>query len=218
MAADDASSAVHGAAIDGRVGASPPIDLCRRCRALLPANAPGWQTGIGPIARVCCPWRYDYPVDAMVKALKFSGERAYARLFGSLLAEQLRGCGSRATLVIPMPLHRRRLRERGYNQAAEIAQFAAAALRLPVARGVLQRHRATLPQSALSQRARWDNPRGAFVARGLLHGVSVALVDDVITTGSTAAAAAEALLLAGVADIELWVLARVSRSNISHSG
>jgi predicted amidophosphoribosyltransferase len=89
---------------------------------------------------------------------------------------------------------------------------------LPIARGVLQRHRATLPQSALSQRARLDNPRGAFVTRGALHGVHVALVDDVITTGSTAAAAAEALLLAGAADIELWVLARVSRDNIRHSG
>jgi ComF family protein len=218
MAAGAAPSPVPGDVLDDHNGASPPMDLCQRCYALLPANAPGWQAGIGPIARVCCPWRYDYPVDAMVKALKFSGERAYARLFGSLLAEQLKACGSRAALVLPMPLHRRRLRERGYNQAAEIAQFAAAALRLPLALGVLQRHRATLPQSALSQHARLNNPRGAFVARGALHGIRVALVDDVITTGSTAAAAAEALLLAGVADIELWVLARVSRGDISHSG
>lgn len=199
-------------------GESPPMDLCRLCLALLPAAAPGWQDGIGSIARVCCPWRYDYPVDAMIKALKFSGARAYARLFGCLLAAQLKACSSSATLVIPMPLHRRRLQERGYNQAAEIAQYAAAALRLPVARGVLQRHRATLPQSALSQRARLNNPRGAFLARGALQGVRVALVDDVITTGSTAAAAAEALLQAGAADIELWVLARVSRGNIRHSG
>ncbi len=195
----------------------PPMDLCQRCLALLPVNAPGWQAGIGPIARVCSPWRYDYPVNAMVKALKFSGERAYARLFGCLLAEQIKACGSSATLVIPMPLHRRRLQERGYNQAAEIAHFAAAALHLPVARSVLQRHRATLPQSALSQRERLNNPRGAFSVRGALRGTRVALVDDVITTGSTAAAAAAALALAGVADIELWVLARVSRGDIGDS-
>jgi ComF family protein len=199
----------------GDVGA---VDICAHCLAQLPVSSPDWQDGFGAISRVCCPWRYDYPVDAMVRALKFSGERAYARLLGSLLARQLQRIDTRAETVVPMPLHRRRLQDRGFNQAAEIAWFAAAALALPLLRRALIRDRATLAQSTLSQLARRGNPRGAFVAGEQVRGRRIALVDDVITTGSTAAAAAEALLDAGAAEVEVWVLARVTRSNILHSG
>jgi ComF family protein len=197
----------------GDVGA---IDICRHCLAQLPRNSSAWQPGMGAIARICCPWRYDYPVDALIRSLKFRGERACARLLGGLLAEQLRGDdGSQARVVVPMPLHQRRLQQRGYNQALEIAVFAARPLALPVRRDALARQRATLAQSTLSLAERRLNPRGAFKAGEQLRGAHVALVDDVITTGSTAAAAAEALLAAGVASVELWVLARVQRAAAS---
>jgi predicted amidophosphoribosyltransferase len=99
----------------------------------------------------------------------------------------------------------------------EIALFAARPLALPVRRDALARPRATLAQSTLSLAERRLNPRGAFKASEQLRGAHVALVDDVITTGSTAVAAAEALLAAGVASVELWVLAQVQRAAASQT-
>ena len=199
-------------------GDAGAIDICRHCLAQLPRNGSAWQSGTGAISRICCPWRYDYPVDALIRSLKFRGERACGRLLGSLLAGQLGGAeGSHATVVVPMPLHRHRLQQRGYNQATEIAVFAARPLALPVRRDVLARQRATLAQSTLSLAERRLNPRGAFKASVQLRGAHVALVDDVITTGSTAAAAAEALLAAGAASVELWVLAQVQRAAASQT-
>jgi ComF family protein len=114
-------------------------------------------------------------------------------------------------LLVPVPLHARRLRERGYNQAAELARFAARRLGLRCEVTALQRVRATREQSGLGHAARVANTHQAFAARISLAGLRVALIDDVITTGSTAAAAATALRAAGAAGVELWVVARVAR-------
>lgn len=193
--------------------AAPRLDLCAFCCAALPREPIVWHPETLPFAAILSPWRYSYPVDAMIRALKFQGERCYARVLGELLAQQRQAVTDPLPdQLIPLPLHPRRLAQRGYNQADEIARFAARSLSLPVTNGLLQRVKATREQSSLSAVQRRVNVRGAFHATGTLAGRRVALVDDVITTGSTAAAAAAALKMAGAVAVELWTLARVTRS------
>ncbi len=195
-----------------RVGLPGPIDLCADCLADLPRNASSCTRSVAGYELICCPWGFEFPINEMVRALKFRGERCYARLLGTLLARERLGCDlPLPQRVIPVPLHPRRLRERGYNQAAELAHFAARELGLGCELQVLQRLRPTREQTRLSAAERAANTRQAFHARGSLRHMSVALVDDVTTTGSTAAAAALALRTAGAAHVELWVVAQAHR-------
>jgi len=199
----------------GAAVGSGGLDLCGPCLHTLPAAAP---VALAAFTRVVCPWRYAYPIDHAIQALKFRGERAWARVFGTLLARQR--CregrdGSAAEplpeLIVPVPLHLSRLRERGYNQSADLARMAALALRVPHDACALLRCRATAAQSALPAAPRTTNVAGAFRAERALQGLRIALVDDVLTTGSTAAAAAAALVAAGARGVELWVVAHAVR-------
>lgn len=190
-------------------------DLCGECCNFLPVNnAPA--VGASPLfvptlVRVVVPFHYSYPVDRWIRALKFSGERVYARVLGSLLADAFRALRQEPPdLLVPIPLHSSRYRQRGFNQAAEIARFAAATLGLEVDSRSLVRRVATAEQSSLSLARRRKNVRGAFAVVRNIAAKRVALVDDVLTTGSTAAAAAQALLESGVREVELWAAARVS--------
>jgi ComF family protein len=192
-----------------------PRDLCGDCVKLLPVNdAPACGASplfVPTLVRVVVPFHYSYPVDHWIRALKFSGERVYARVLGSLLADAFRALRQEPPqVVVPIPLHASRYRQRGFNQAAEIARFAAAALDLPVDCRCLVRRLATAEQSSLSLARRRRNVRGAFVAVCNSAAKRVALLDDVLTTGSTALAAAQALLAAGVKEVELWACARVA--------
>jgi len=193
-------------------GMLPRLDLCRLCHETLPRDEWIWRTGPPPFNAVLAPWRYRYPVDAMIRALKFHGECSYARVFGQLLARERQQLdAAMPDLLVPLPLHPRRRVERGYNQAAELARHAGRQLRLEVGERWLQRVRPTREQTSLAARARRANVHNAFRADAAVNGRRVALLDDVVTTGSTAAAAASALLQAGAAAVELWVVARVSR-------
>jgi ComF family protein len=194
----------------GGPGGADGLDLCEGCRRLLPAAG---SASVAPFATLICPWLYAYPLDRCIQSLKFQGERAWSRVFGALLAQQRRRAGGAPLpdLLVPVPLHLRRQRERGYNQSADIARFAARALELPFETRALERWRATGVQSSLSAAARVANVAGAFRARRELKGLRVALVDDVLTTGSTAVEAARALIAAGAAAVELWVVARAGR-------
>ena len=198
-------------------GGADRLDLCEPCLESLPRAGP---FALPPFAAVVCPWVYAYPIDHCVQALKFQGERAWARVFGALLARARLGVGGvppvalpLPRLVVPVPLHLRRLRERGYNQSADLARFAARALALPLDAHALERRRATEVQSRLPAAARAANVAGAFHAARPLQGLRVALVDDVLTTGSTVAAAAAALVAAGAGGVELWVVARSARAS-----
>lgn len=164
--------------------------------------------------RVVVPWRYDFPVDALVTRFKHQGKWPLGHLLGELLADHLAHAFDeglqRPDLLLPVPLASRRLRQRGFNQAAMLARWLSERLQLPVADNLLQRIRDTPAQQQLDAAARKRNLRRAFaVSRpGQLEGRQLALVDDVLTTGATADALARLLLAAGAASVDVYCLAR----------
>jgi ComF family protein len=163
------------------------------------------------------PLVYEYPVDRLVQRAKFGHSLPVCHALGELLVAGLErstcpGPGLDGTpLVLPVPLHWQRQRQRGFNQAAEIARVLARATGWPLRPGLLRRIRPTREQSGLAAAIRRRNLRGAFAVAGPVAGRRVVLVDDVITTGATAAAAASALAAAGAAPIHVYAVARACR-------
>jgi ComF family protein len=154
---------------------------------------------------------YAFPADVLVQGLKFHGELAIAPyLSGALLGEveaagpALRGID----LILPVPLHPLRLRERGYNQSMEIARGIGSRIGIPVEGDLCERVRDTPPQLGLPWKERRDNVRGAFSCRRALDGRRVAVVDDVMTTGATLGEVAATLKQFGAARVVNWVVAR----------
>lgn len=151
-------------------------------------------------------YRYDFPVDRLIQALKYGHQLALADWFGARLASALAGQSFAA--VAPLPLHPQRLRERGFNQSAEIARAIATQLQLPLARDLLQRPRATAAQAGLDRQARQRNVRGAFASQADCTGQRLLLVDDVLTSGATADEAARTLIDRGALEVHVAVVAR----------
>jgi ComF family protein len=148
-------------------------------------------------------------VPQLVGALKFHGRLSCARLLGQYLAGALDEIGAeRPELVLPIPLHRARLRERGYNQAVEIAREVGQALNLTVDSASCGRKLATPPQTGLEQRERRKNLRGAFDLCQPIRAHHVAILDDVVTTGSTVTELARLLKRAGIQRVDVWAVAR----------
>lgn len=145
---------------------------------------------------------YDGTLRDAIHALKFRSGRALAAPLGSLMAACAAGARlPAAQLVIPVPLHRRRLRERGYNQSELLAAEVSDRLGLPVRSDVLLRRQTTEAQSALTLEERRANVRGAFIAARALDGQTVLLVDDVLSTGFTASECARVLRQAGAGQV-----------------
>jgi ComF family protein len=159
------------------------------------------------VSRVVAPFVYVAPLDHYVRELKYRGARKLGRAFGLLLAASAARESREVDALLPMPLHARRLRERGYNQATEIARAIARTLRRPLLHGP-HRLRASPTQTSLDARERYANSAGAFAVPGRLTGRRIAIVDDVITTGATVNALAEALLAAGADRVDAWAVAR----------
>lgn len=188
-------------------GASLDLDLCEVCHADLP-----WMRDSG---EAVVALRYQHPVDELIRKLKYQGAIAHARMLGVLLAEvACQRSDDLPALLVPVPLHSARWRERGFNQAAVIARYAGQLLGIPVARHAAARVRNTPSQTALDPPARRLNVRDAFAVRHgrplerLLAAGHVAIVDDVITTGSTVNELRRVLLAAGVRRVEIWAVAR----------
>jgi ComF family protein len=154
---------------------------------------------------------YEGPVVPLIKAFKFEGEY----FLGPLLLKDAFASGwmpvelKDVDVVAPVPLHPRRERERGYDQAALLAGSLARALGVPARRRALRRVRYTDQQALLPSRARWENVRGAFEpGPHAVEGLKVLLVDDVMTTGATASECARVLKKAGAAGVSVLTLAR----------
>ncbi|MEK7865618.1 MAG: ComF family protein [Planctomycetota bacterium] len=152
--------------------------------------------------------RYEGVARRAVHELKFLRKPLLARPMGEWLAQALlaRRWEERVDVVVPVPLHRARRRERGYNQAEEIGVIVAEALGRPLVAGVLRRVRATARQARLPVRKRRASPAGAFRVEGTVTG-RVLLIDDVLTTGGTADACARALMAAGAEEVLVAVVA-----------
>lgn len=152
---------------------------------------------------------YGFPLDRLVPRFKFHRDLAAGRLMANLMVRAL-ASAPRPDAVVPLPLHAHRLRERGYDQALELARPLAATFALPLRTDLLLRIRATAPQSELDAGQRHRNVASAFAvpARTALP-AHVVLVDDVMTTGATLDAAARALLRGGAKRVDAWVCARV---------
>ena len=141
--------------------------------------------------------------------MKYRRRLDLARTLGLLMAKHIKSSSKDVDLIIPIPLHRSRLRSRGYNQALELARPIAKNLALPLNYKSLVRTRKTKSQTKLSIDARRKNIRDAFaVIDNKVVGKKIALVDDVFTTGLTAEAATQTLRKAGATSVELWILAR----------
>jgi ComF family protein len=152
---------------------------------------------------------YRGPVPGLVHAFKYRGRRRAARTAGRWMACLLPGLPELGghDAVVPVPLHPRRLRERGYNQAAELAAPVAAAAGLPVL-DLLARVKSTRPQWGLDRRSRAENLAAAFQACPRAEGRSVLLIDDVCTSGASLEECGRALRRAGARRVSAFVLAR----------
>jgi len=173
---------------------SPRSATCGRCLA----DPPRYDATFAALA-------YDFPADALVHSLKFRGELALAPFLGSLLLDEVQ---HDITEIVPVPLSRARLRERGFNQAVEIARPLAKAAGQRIALELLERARDTPAQFELPWAERRRNVRGAFATTRALLGATVAVVDDVMTTGATLDEIAGVLKGAGAARVVNWVVAR----------
>jgi len=190
-------------------------DCCSRCALPLPAGRPPdalcgeCQRRAPPFAVCHAAYRYEDPLPALVGGAKFRARLNLARLLGKCLANALQERGAdRPELILPVPLHRKRLRERGYNQALEVARTVGRELSLPVNVRSCARVLATAPQAGLEQKERRRNVRGAFRIVRPLDAERVAILDDVVTTGSTVSELSRALLQAGVEQVSVWTVAR----------
>ena len=196
-----------------------PVPRCRRCA--LPLAAPVAVCGTclttaPPFDAALAAVDYRPPWDRLVTAFKFHGALDLAAVFADAIVGAQRRCAAaRPALVLPVPLAAARGRDRGYNQAWELARRVARRLDLVAEPGLLLRLRETAHQLALPLVERAGNVRGAFAVeprrRAELRGRHVAVVDDVMTTASTAAEIAGVLKQAGAATVEIWVLARTPR-------
>lgn len=200
----------------GGPGQPLDLDLCGTCDAALPRNRVGrdWPAGLAGLGAVYAPLAYAPPVDHLVRALKYHEARVHARVLATLMLRDWRRAGvPLPDLLVPVPLHRARRSQRGFNQAELIARHLARELRVPLGNRLVERLLPTQPQSALSPLERRRNVHRAFrVLPGAAQArlavtARVAIVDDVLTTGSTAIELARTIAACGPR-VDAWVAAR----------
>jgi len=185
-------------AVCARCGEPGPASPCRPCAARL-----------SPFARLVVPWRFAFPLDGIIRLMKYRERRVYARVLGTALAREARRDPAVVLpdLLIAVPSRAAR-REAGFDHAAALARWCARELDVPDASAFATRTVDTGSLAGLSRAARQDRIRGAFRVDGRVAGRHVAIVDDVLTTGATAGELARELYDTGAASVELWVLAR----------
>lgn len=175
----------------------PTSEICGACLNKPPA-----------FTRTIAALRYSFPVDALIHALKYRTYLSLASILANLLVETLKATNTLPDVIIPMPLHPIRLRERGFNQAMEISRYISKSMEIIVLPDSCSRIKHTLPQTGLPWKDRQRNIRSAFNCKIDLSGKHVALVDDVMTTGATLNELAKVLRKHGAIEISNWVIAR----------
>jgi ComF family protein len=203
-----AGCSVEGEALCGRCRRSLDVrlDLPRGVPIGLPAAMPM------PLAQLEWSAPFSGPVRVALHHLKYSGEQRLAVPLGAAIAARWRAAGAGGDLLVPVPVHAERARKRGYDQAVLLAVEASRDLGMPWLRA-LERRRNTSPQFDLGRNARRTNVAGAFATAGPMsashvRGRWVVLLDDVVTTGSTLVACAEALYEAGATAVSAVTVAR----------
>jgi ComF family protein len=208
-------------------GAAENDDLCRDCFEDLPRNADACDFCAAPAAAGRCgrclsqpaawarawvPFAYRFPVDRLIGCFKYSGDQIAGRVLAGAVAAEASHRLEAGTIppecLVPVPLHPSRARERGFDQAVAVAGTIGHRLDLPVRADLIERTRPTRTQASLGAQERSRNLRGAFAPTGRPVSGHVALVDDVLTSGATAAAAAHALYRAGASRVDVWCIAR----------
>jgi ComF family protein len=207
------------------------LDLCAGCEADLPLNDTACEHCAEPLpanhskVALCgrclqqapafdacfAPFRYAFPVDRMIQGLKYRHDLVYGRILGELLARHLSRRQTRPELVVPVPLGTARYRDRGFNQARELALPVCEALELTLNSRLIVRCRETPEQAALDRKGRLTNTQRAFALTSPLAARHVAIIDDVVTTGSTVNEISRVLRAAGAEWIEVWAVARAER-------
>ncbi len=176
----------------------PGPGLCGHCQL----DPPAFELTIAPLA-------YRPPLDQIIREFKYSRRMRHAGLLGELFRREV---GSRVTvlpdIIIPVPLHRARLRHRGFNQSLELARPIARSLGIGIDRRLATRSRDTPPQAGLAVKQRQRNVHNAFSVRGPMAYRRVAIVDDVMTSGHTVSQLAHCLQRAGAEHIQIWAMAR----------
>ncbi|ASJ76586.1 ComF family protein [Granulosicoccus antarcticus] len=193
--------------------------LCLACGVLLSGTGDqicgNCNDSSSPFLRIVAPYRYEFPLDRLLHAFKYRNQRVLGRIFGVLLANSVRAVTPEGMALpvrlIPVPLHASRHQERGYNQSADIARWCARDLGLCTGNQVVTREFDTGSLAGLNRVERQLRILGAFRAHHSVAGQHLAIVDDVLTTGSTARELARELYDRGALSVELWVLARTSR-------
>ncbi|MFT4178724.1 MAG: ComF family protein [Thermomonas sp.] len=187
-------------------------NACERCALPLPhaGTCGACLQHSPPLDAVHAAFDYAFPLDRLLPRLKFHRDFAAGRVLAQCMAERFATL-PRPDALVPVPLHRMRLRQRGYDQTLELAKLLARALALPLRAKLLHRQKSTRAQSRLDANARRRNLRGAFrVDAASTLPAHVVLLDDVMTTGATLHAAAIALRKAGAQRVDAWVCARVA--------
>jgi ComF family protein len=183
-------------------------DACERCGLSRPVASCPRRGRTWHVERVIAPFVYAAPLDGYVHALKYRGARRLGRTLALAVVDQLRDPSREVDALVPVPLHARRLRERGFNQATEIARTLGRVLERRVLLTGIRRRGAQVAQAGRGAAERLENVATAFTVERDLAGARLAIVDDVVTTGATVNALAAALRRAGAARCEVWAVAR----------
>ena len=183
-------------------------DACLRCGLARPVASCPRRGRTWHVERVLAPFAYAAPLDGYVHALKYRGARRLGRTLALALVDELYDAARDVDALVPVPLHPTRLRERGFNQATEIARTLGRALEKPVLLAGIRRRGAQVAQAGRGAAERLENVAAAFAVERDLAGARLAIVDDVVTTGATVNALGAALRGAGAVRCDVWAVAR----------
>lgn len=180
-------------------------DLCNTCRSKLPWREPASHNNI------IIPFNYEYPINHLITGLKFNHKLIYAKILADLMLQTLEKHYKNKPLpelIIPVSLHKKRLCERGFNQALELAKPIAKQLNIPIDIISCQRTINTEAQSLIPAKERQKNIKNAFAIKKEIATKHVAIIDDVTTTGSTIDELTFTLQQAGIKKIDVWCCAK----------